>query len=378
MTENLSATDTNRFLDQYSHSPNYFIRQCHERPRIVLQRLFNVIIAEREQERYTIVPNILWHENSDGNKTANYPSLLMQVILIEDGVSYQEILEFQDYLTRFYHEDRKDYVFISDKHELYWEEVEAFILVINKIFKGKLNFLEQICNNKIPPTIKELFQLDSHVPQATLTRLAPQISVALQKWSHETTSDNWFVNQCQGRPSVALKHMTNGLRWQVDKKEFQLDFGTYGFHGDSERMWHKNTDLNDTCYGCGATYSVVKILQEKASTLDEELKTDDLAPLFGNWFGRDGKASFKIVKKLGIDELRYFDITEFEYAIDQARVGDLRSIEKLFSIYFSEEVHDQWRSEVYLSNSNWKWELSKVEDLLPMLKAEEDEILSPS
>ena len=142
---------------------------------------------------------------------------------------------------------------------------------------------------------------------------------------------------CQGKPSVALKAMCDGLREHSKRDDFAVRMGTYG---DAE---------GNICYGCAATCAVQQIAGVRF--------TPNTVPV-DHW--HDGFENH--AKACGI---LHADIREFEFAIDNAREGEM---ERLFS-YFNVPVESRLGNGTWcMGTDNWPGEIRKVRHYIAKLQ----------
>ena len=134
-------------------------------------------------------------------------------------------------------------------------------------------------------------------------------------------------------PSNALQAMVDGLRYHSSRDDFRIAMNTFGdtFHG--------------VCFGCAATCTV-----QKAT---------------GKSFSPDRNITYSTVRAevLGCEE---YDLLDFEYVIDQARKGRLKSLFRYFEM--STKFDTVWNNRFDLHSDDWAEQLGAVEEVIAEMK----------
>lgn len=152
-------------------------------------------------------------------------------------------------------------------------------------------------------------------------------------------------------PSAALQAMVDGLREQSKRPDFKIEMRAFGEVD--------NDDKPTMCFGCAATCAVQKLTGK-------------------NYHGTE---ILERLDRAHYMDLEYKDMLYFEWAIDEARKGDL---DGLIDFYYEgkSDCPDpmnilnkrSWilRGTEYffaLSNTNWEFQLPIVERLITLLKS---------
>lgn len=141
-----------------------------------------------------------------------------------------------------------------------------------------------------------------------------------------------ILDAIKSKPSIALRHMVNGLIKQSKRKNFKIDMGTYGdSHGG-------------VCYGCAATCAIQSIT--KINFTSSSIKTTH--------------------DRVGIIEGEFSELNAFESAINQARQGSMRAL--FYFCYIIGETGYRFNADFDLQSGNWKKQLPQVRKTISALK----------
>lgn len=140
----------------------------------------------------------------------------------------------------------------------------------------------------------------------------------------------------QGKPSIALEAMCDGLEKFDEAKGFVINMSTYG------AVYKK------VCYGCAATCALQQLagVVFTPSTIYDRHKAAGVV----NGTALQAKA----------------DAMEFERAMNSARRGALLDLWKFCGMRIDVPPHRRWRP---LLNHTWRDELPRVRQFVAMLKA---------
>lgn len=132
-------------------------------------------------------------------------------------------------------------------------------------------------------------------------------------------------------PADAIDAMIRGLRTAKERKDFQVNMGSYGAR-----------DASNVCFGCAATCAIMEAAHVWFTP-------DNIHP-------RESRAS-----TIGVPRV---ELQIFEQAMNDFRRG---YVSELFAFFDQKCVLPQrlW----YMTNRNWEDELPKVEDYLEALRA---------
>ena len=136
---------------------------------------------------------------------------------------------------------------------------------------------------------------------------------------------------CEGKPSIALQSMVDGLR---NLRGMNVDMGTFG------------TKYNGICFGCAATATIQNLLKVEFVSLAEST--------FYEWVA------------LQDNEYLPGDIFDFENAMEWARKGVMKKIFEYLGV--SEYLNHDYSYRFRLETCNYLGQLTDVEDLIQQLK----------
>ena len=147
-----------------------------------------------------------------------------------------------------------------------------------------------------------------------------------------------FKNKCDGKVSVALQAMIDGLHYQSQRKDFKIAMKSFGDFNNN----------NGVCYGCAATCAVQKL--SGVNFCDSSI-TGELT-----------RAKFL--------DVNVHDLKDFEDAIDSARNGYLY---ELFVYMDQKESYDKsYDKDWELTTRDWGTELPKDQTFVNMLKSKDN------
>ncbi len=159
------------------------------------------------------------------------------------------------------------------------------------------------------------------------------------------------IKELAPKPSDALRAMINGLFNQDEREDFRIDMTSFG-----------NIEVNegreiDYCYGCAATCALQEIAHK-------------------NFVDSDIMSSGSRARFLGFD---YDELSDFEYAMEEARNGLLLRLFKFYNISMPGLVGEdgmvditwgdgvldlKWKGETelyFMSTGNWSKNIPSLE-----------------
>lgn len=141
------------------------------------------------------------------------------------------------------------------------------------------------------------------------------------------------------KPSEALQAMVDGLLKQSQRPDFRIDMSTWG------RKSGRKYKGQYICYGCAATCAVQEIA-------DKDLSCEVVTAL---------QLRAEALGFNGDDE------TNFEVAINSARIGDTNPLFGYFGIY--NQPHKFNRTGIFLGTTTWRREIPNILAYIETLKA---------
>ncbi len=155
---------------------------------------------------------------------------------------------------------------------------------------------------------------------------------------------------CEGKMSVAIRAMLDGLEAADARDDFTIDMSTFGYA--SQATGH--------CWGCAATCALMQITHKQFTAADIGWMTSG---------GRINECSWAFhARATGLDQ---DDVTDFELAIDHVRDGNLRRLTRYMQVDPDSLKDVRWGDvgDFRLPDLNWQDGVPAVELLIEELKA---------
>lgn len=150
-----------------------------------------------------------------------------------------------------------------------------------------------------------------------------------------------ILEKIEGRPSVALQFMLDGLLDVNNQVDSVIDMQTFG-----EARSIPNSEERKICFKCAATVTIERLFNHVFTP--DEISTP---------------SSRHDAINLNTTEGVYF-----EHVMDSARRGDLKRLFEFCNIEYTPNLWNLFNDHFFLSTSNWKIQVPVIEKIIENLK----------